>query len=111
MPKIANITSRNNPLLVRLRKLANDSLAYRRQGTIWLEGEHLCSAYAARGAAVAQAVIVEAAWQRGGPCRELAMRADAVCVVPASLMASLSSLESSQELAFAVACHFASPFR
>ena len=103
MPKIASITSRNNPLLVRLRKLANDSLAYRTQGTIWLEGEHLCSAYARRGSAVAQAVIAEAAWQQGGPCRELAMRANAVCVVPASLMASLSSLESSPELAFAVA--------
>lgn len=103
MALVTRITSRNNPLLMRLRKLASDSLAYRNQGQIWLEGEHLCSSYASRGADVAQAVVVEAAWQQGGPSRELALRADAVCVVPASLMASLSSLDSSPELAFAVA--------
>ncbi|MFZ2650071.1 MAG: RNA methyltransferase [Burkholderiaceae bacterium] len=100
--KIDSITSRHNPLLVRLRKLSNDSLAYRKQGQIWLEGEHLCGAFAARGAAIAQAVITQAAWEQG-PCRELAMRADAVSVVPEPLMATLSSLESSPALAFAVA--------
>ncbi len=102
MARVTRITSRNNPLLVRLRKLANDALAYRKQGQIWLEGEHLCDAYAARSGAVANAVITEDAWQQGGLCRELAVRADAIAVVPASLMAGLSTLESSPALAFAV---------
>lgn len=103
--KAVNITSRDNPLLLRLRKLANDPLAYRKQGQIWLEGEHLCSAYAARGGAIAQAVITQTAWDLGqaGACRALAQRAGAVAVLPAALMATLSSLESSPDLAYAVA--------
>ena len=38
------ISSRDNPLLVRLRKLARDPAAYRKLGEVWLEGDHLCSA-------------------------------------------------------------------
>ena len=95
------ITSRQNPLLVRLRKLASDPLAYRKQGQLWLEGEHLCEAYAGRGAGVAQAVITEAAWEQQA-MRELASRADAVCIVSPVLMASLSTMDSCPPLAFAV---------
>ncbi|MDZ4129395.1 MAG: RNA methyltransferase, partial [Hydrogenophaga sp.] len=32
------ITSRDNPLLKRLRLLAHGSTAYRKQGQVWLEG-------------------------------------------------------------------------
>ena len=102
MAQVSRVTSRNNPLLVRLRRLANDGLAYRKQGQIWLEGEHLCGAYATRGGAVAQAVVTEAAWEQS-PWRELALQARAITIVPASLMVSLSTLESSPPLAFAVA--------
>ena len=38
------ITSRDNPLLKRLRVLAQDNAAYRKQGQVWLEGDHLCRA-------------------------------------------------------------------
>jgi TrmH family RNA methyltransferase len=38
--------SRDNPLLVRLRRLAQDGGAYRRVGQVWLEGDHLCAALA-----------------------------------------------------------------
>ena len=48
-PSITPITSRSNPLLVRLRKLASEPAAYRKFGEIWIEGEHLCAAYLARG--------------------------------------------------------------
>ena len=44
--------SRDNPLLVRLRKLAADPAAYRKLGEVWIEGEHLCSAFVQRGGAV-----------------------------------------------------------
>ena len=60
----SRITSRDNPLLVRLRQLAQDAGAYRRHGTVWLDGEHLCSAAAQRGRHAAQAVVTESAWQR-----------------------------------------------
>src|ERR1700754_262656 len=54
------ITSRDNPLLVRLRKQASDPAAYRKLGQLWVEGDHLCSALIQRGGKPAQAVISEA---------------------------------------------------
>ena len=101
MPEVKSITSRDNPLLVRLRKLVADPAAYRKLGTVWLEGEHLCSAWLQRGGAVAQAVITEAGWANPA-LRQLAERAVAVAVVPAALMDSISTLESSPPVAFCV---------
>ncbi|HEX3138871.1 MAG TPA: RNA methyltransferase [Rhizobacter sp.] len=95
------ISSRDNPLLVRLRKLAGDPAAYRKQGEVWVEGDHLCAAFLQRGGAVPQAVITEAAWELPA-LRELASRADAVAVIPQALMAGLSTLESPAPLAFVV---------
>ena len=43
-PNITHITSRDNTLLKELRKLSTDSTAYRKQGQVWLEGDHLCRA-------------------------------------------------------------------
>lgn len=43
------ITSRDNPLVKRLRTLAQGNAAYRKLGHIWLEGDHLCRALLARG--------------------------------------------------------------
>jgi RNA methyltransferase, TrmH family len=100
---LTHITSRSNPLLVRLKKLAGDPVAYRKQGQVWIEGEHLCHAYAQRGGSVPQAVIADAAWQQGGTLRKLAERADAVAVLPESLMKHLSGLESNAPLAYVIA--------
>ncbi len=98
---VKQIASRDNPLLVKLRKLAADPAAYRKLGMVWIEGEHLCSAWLQRGGEVAQAVLTEAAWDDPG-LRELASRAAAVAVVPPALMAGISTLESSPPLAFCV---------
>ena len=38
------ITSRDNPLVKELRRLAQDSTAYRKSKRVWLEGDHLCRA-------------------------------------------------------------------
>ena len=43
---VVAIASRDNPLLVRVRKLARTPAAYRKLGAVWLEGEHLCQALA-----------------------------------------------------------------
>lgn len=43
------ITSRDNPLFKRLRTLAQEPAAYKKQGQVWLEGDHLCRALLARG--------------------------------------------------------------
>ncbi|MDP9045975.1 MAG: RNA methyltransferase [Pseudomonadota bacterium] len=101
-PVVKSLTSRDNPLLQRLRKLNADPGAYRRQGEVWIEGEHLCAALLDRGGRPLQAVITEQAWQQPG-LRALAGRAQAVAVVPDAAMAGLSGLESPAPLGFVVA--------
>jgi len=95
------ITSRDNPLLVRLRKLVGDPAAYRKLGEVWIEGDHLCAAFLQRGGVAPQAVITEQAWELPS-LRELASRAEMVAVIPQALMAGLSTLESPAPLAFAL---------
>jgi TrmH family RNA methyltransferase len=95
------ITARDNPLLVRVRRLARGGTAYRRAGEVWLEGEHLCEAWLHRGHAVPQAVIAESAWARDA-ARALAQRAARVARLPDALFAGLSALESPAGLGFVV---------
>ena len=96
------VTSRDNPLLLRLRRLAQDGGAYRRVGQVWLEGEHLCRALRDRSGAAEQAVISEAGWQDPA-LRDLAGWAAKVCIVPAPLFASISGLESPAAVGFVLA--------
>ena len=98
---VKSVTSRDNPLLVRLRKLAGDPGGYRKAGEVWLEGDHLVSAFLHRGGHAPQAVITERGWENDR-LRELANQADAVAIVPEALMAGLSTLESPAPLGFAV---------
>ncbi len=98
-PQVKGIASRDNPLLVRLRKLAGDPAAYRKLGEVWIEGEHLCAAFVQRGGVAAQAVITEEGWQ-APLLRAIAGTADSVVVIPAALMAGLSTLESPAPLCF-----------
>jgi len=93
------ITSRDNPLLQRLRRLAQDGSAYRRLRQVWLEGDHLCGALRARGGAAAQAVLSEEAWD-DPRLRELASWAAKVAIVPAPLFAGVSALESPARIGY-----------
>jgi RNA methyltransferase, TrmH family len=93
------ITSRDNPLLVQLRRLAHDGGAYRRAGPVWIEGEHLCAALRQRGGAAVQAVVAEDAWSRPA-VRELAAWAPRIALVPAALFKGFSGLESPAPLGF-----------
>lgn len=99
-PNVKFISSRDNPLLVRLRKLGRDPVAYRKLGELWLEGDHLCRAFLQRGGAPLQAVISEEAWN--SPWRELALAAPVVSVLPAALMTDISTLESPAPMGFVV---------
>ena len=96
------ISSRDNPLLARLRKLAQDGTAYRRSGQVWLEGEHLCSALRQCGGLPEQAVLTEAAWQDGA-LRALASGVAKVTVVPPAIFAGISGLESPAAIGFLMA--------
>lgn len=93
MSLVKAIHSRDNALLVRLRKLLADPAGYRKLGEVWLEGDHLCSAFLQRGGEARQAVITEVAWETPR-WRELAQAAASVAVIPQALMAGLSTLES-----------------
>jgi RNA methyltransferase, TrmH family len=59
---VTRIVSRDNPLLKELRKLASDTTAYRKQGRVWLEGDHLCRAALARGFKPVLGVFAETYW-------------------------------------------------
>ena len=95
------ITSRANPQWMRLRKLALDPGAYRKQREVWIEGEHLCDAYLRSGGVPLCVAIAETAWQQPR-LRALASRAENVLVVAAPLMAALSTLGSPPALGFAI---------
>ena len=102
MAKVTQITSRRNPLLARLRKLADDGASYRRLGVVLLEGEHLCAAWLARPPApVLHAIVSAAAWDEPR-LRQLAQAAAEVAVVDAATLAELGTLESPAPIAFLV---------
>jgi len=109
--RLTYITSRDNPLLVRLRKLARHPADYRKHGQILLEGEHLCVEWAARGGAPARvAIVAGSAWQ-AGRFIELAQTALATAIVADAAMAELSTLEAPAPIAFVVSLPTAAAIR
>ena len=100
-PAITHLSSRDNPLLKELRRLSQDSTAYRKLGKLWLEGDHLCRASLERGLQPVQAVFAEsmlpqalAQWSLG----------DArVLSVPDALLGEISGLESPARMGFVLA--------
>ena len=94
------ISSAGNSLLKDLRRLAHDSGAYRRQGRVWLEGDHLCRAAMARGVKPELAVFAESVWPTVGP--GWARHGGRDVVVADSLFDSLSGLESPARMGFVV---------
>lgn len=96
-----HIHSRDNALLKDLRKLAQDSTAYRKQGRVWLEGDHLCRAALQRGLQPAHAVFQASYWDSVG--HEWAGAGGRLVTVEDSLFAGISGLESPGRMAFVMA--------
>ena len=94
------ITSRDNPLVKSIRRLSQDSSAYRKAGQFWLEGDHLCRAAVQRGVRPLQMVLTESLWEEQGT--EWAPHSDQLIVMPDALFASLSGLESPARMGFVV---------
>ena len=92
------ITSKDNPRLKTIRRLAQDSQAYRKLGLVWLEGDHLCRAAVARGMKPELAIFTDSTWQASE--FEWSQCAPEVWVVPDDLFASLSGLESPAKMGF-----------
>lgn len=94
------VSSAANAMLKELRRLAQDSTAYRKQGRVWLEGDHLCRSALARGVLPALAVFSESSW-RAGESDWVGAGVRKVVVTDA-LFAGMSGLESPARMAFVV---------
>ncbi|MBV8380161.1 MAG: RNA methyltransferase [Paucibacter sp.] len=101
MNTVLHVTARDNPQLQRIRKLAQDGNAYRKIGSVWLEGDHLARAALARGRAPLLALATEAAYAAH---RELLDAAPRVLVIAPDLFKTISGLESPAQLGFEIAC-------
>ena len=100
--KLTRISARDNPLLVRLRKLAKRPSGYRKEGLVFLEGQHLCEAWVGRGMpTAAQALVTDTAWSSGAVAA-LANEARSIAIVADALMADLGTLDTPAPIAFVV---------
>ena len=92
------ITSRDNALLKDLRRLAQGNGEYRKQGRVWIEGDHLCSAALLRGWRPALAVFSESYWPLAPA--HIAQSATKNVVIDDALMKTISDLPSPAPMAF-----------
>ena len=92
------VTSRDNALVKDLRRLSQDSTAYRKQGRVWLEGDHLCRAALLRGLTPAIAVFSESFWPLAPA--EWARAAIKTIVISDALLPEISGLESPARMGF-----------
>jgi TrmH family RNA methyltransferase len=92
------IHSRDNALLKDLRRLAQDSSAYRKQGRIWLEGDHLCRAALQRGHVPGHAVF-QASWY-DAVGHQWAGTGGKVVVIEDGLFGTISGLDSPGRMGF-----------
>lgn len=98
---LTHVTSRDNALIRELRKLSQDTTAYRKQGQVWLEGDHLCRAVLARGLKPSIAVFAESFWPEApAECMRAATRN---IIIPDKLLPEISSLESPARMGFVMA--------
>jgi len=92
------IASRENPLLVRVRRLNATPDAYRQLGLVWLEGEHLVRAALARGWRL-QELLVPARREDDDALRSLSSEVPKLRVVDDALWSGIGSLSSKAAVA------------
>jgi TrmH family RNA methyltransferase len=98
---VVPIASRANPFIKTLKRLAQDSTAYRKDGQVWLEGDHLCRAALARAVRPEVAVFSESFWPSATP--ELTSVAARNVVISDALWPEFSGLESPAPMGFVLA--------
>jgi len=98
IPPRSRIASRDNALLVQIRKLNASSDAYRKLGAVWLEGDHLIGAAQARGWRIGDA-LVPAAREADPALQPMLRHAQRVRVVDDKLWSALGSLSSKAPIA------------
>ena len=95
------VRSRDNALVKRLRRLAEQPTAYRKLGQFWIEGEHLCQAALLRGVLPQMAVFSESFYPRAPA--QLRQAAAACVVVSDDLFADIGTLASPAAFGFVMA--------
>ena len=95
---VTAIHSRDNPFVKDLRRLAQDTTAYRKQVRVWLEGDHLCRAALARGIQPAISVFSESFWPLAQV--QYAQVATKTIVLDDALFGDISGLESPARMGF-----------
>ncbi len=96
--QVAHVSSRDNKLIKLIKRLATHNTAYRKQGQIWLEGDHLCRAALQRGRKPALAVFAESFWM--ATAAAWASQLTEVVLLPDALFDECSSLESPARMGF-----------
>ncbi|RYX97464.1 MAG: RNA methyltransferase [Comamonadaceae bacterium] len=99
-PAATHISSRDNAFVKSLRKLSRDSTAYRAQGQVWLEGDHLCRAALTRGLTPAISVFTESFWPQAPV--EWTQAGTKTVVLADALFADISGLESPARMGFII---------
>ena len=92
MAQIDLISSRANAWLKDLRRLAQDGAAYRKQGLVWVEGEHLLAAAVASGRRLQTLVLAQS--RQDSALAQWQPQAERTVVVPDALWREFSALES-----------------
>lgn len=92
------VGSRDNSLIKQLRRLAEQSTAYRKLGQFWIEGDHLCRAALERKLTPSVAVFAESF--AGSAPSGWAQAAAKTVVVPDALFDEISGLESAGRVGF-----------
>jgi TrmH family RNA methyltransferase len=92
------ISSRENAFVKDLRRLSQENTAYRKQGQIWLEGDHLCRAALTRGLKPSVAVFSQSFWDK--PSVDWSQYAIKNIVISDALFADVSGLESPASMGF-----------
>ncbi|MDB5884125.1 MAG: hypothetical protein JWR74_296 [Polaromonas sp.] len=95
---VTHVSSRDNALVKDLRRLSQDNTAYRKQGRVWLEGDHLCRAALARGFKPLMAVFSESFWPLAHA--RYAQAAVKNIVIADALLPEISGLESPAPMGF-----------
>jgi TrmH family RNA methyltransferase len=106
---VTHVSSRDNVLVKDLRRLSQDSTAYRKQGRVWLEGDHLCRAALARGLRPVIAVFSESFWPLAPV--EWTQVATKNIVIADALLPEISGLESPARMGFVMELPTAPPLQ
>jgi TrmH family RNA methyltransferase len=95
------ISSRDNPFVKDLKKLAHGSTEYRRQGRVWAEGDHLLRAALGRGVRPELGIFSKSFWPLAP--LEYAQAAIKNIVIDDALYDTVSALESPARMGFVFA--------